>query len=280
MDYIELNLEITPRNPWAEVLIAELAELGFESFVETDTGIQAYAPATIGDVTQLLGETSVAMHPEVTVISQTTLIPHQNWNAQWEAGFEPVEVDERLAIVAPFHDTAPFAGRQLIVIQPQMSFGTGHHQTTFLVSRLMLDLEQMPQKVLDMGTGTGVLAILAEKKGATDILAIDIEPWSVENTIENAERNHCSHIRTATGDIDLVTETNFGLILANINKNVLKRHLPAYFNALENKGMLILSGFFVSDATEMIGLAEELGFVHEETVEKETWAALKLIKLA
>lgn len=278
MDYIELNLEITPRNPWAEVLIAELAELGFESFVETETGIQAYAPATIGDVTQLLAETSVASHPEVRVKQQTTLIPHQNWNAQWEAGFEPVEVDDRLAIVAPFHDTTPFAGREQIIIQPQMSFGTGHHQTTFLVSKLMLDLEHMPEKVLDMGTGTGVLAILAEKRGAKDILAIDIEPWSVENTVENAAKNNCSSIRTATGDIDLVTETDFGLILANINKNVLKRHLPFYFKALNNGGMLILSGFFVSDAPEMIGLAEELGFVHRETVEKETWAAIKLIK--
>ena len=278
MDYIELNLEITPRNPWAEVLIAELAELGFESFVETETGIQAYAPATIGDVTQLLTETSVVSHPEVSIKQNVVLIPHQNWNAQWEAEFEPVEVDERLAIVAPFHDPTPFAGRELIIIQPQMSFGTGHHQTTFLVSKLMLDLEHMPEKVLDMGTGTGVLAILAEKRGATAILAIDIEPWSVENTIENGARNNCTCIRTATGDIDLVRETDFGLILANINKNVLKRHLPAYFKALSNGGLLILSGFFVSDAPEMIGLAQELGFVHVETAEKETWAAIKLIK--
>lgn len=278
MDYIELSLEIVPRNPWAEVLIAELADLGFESFVETETGIQAYAPATIGDVTALLAETSVADHPEVVVKPTTVLIPHQNWNAQWEADFEPVEVDGRLVIVAPFHDTTPYAGREQIIIQPQMSFGTGHHQTTFLVSRLILDLDHMPAKVLDMGTGTGVLAILAEKRGATDILAIDIEPWSVENTIENAARNQCSRIRTATGDIDLVTESNFGLILANINKNILKRHLPAYVEALSNNGSLILSGFFVSDAPEMIGLAEELGLQHVETAEKETWAALKFIK--
>lgn len=278
MDYIELSLEIVPRNPWAEVLIAELADLGFESFVETETGIQAYAPATIGDVTALLAETSVAAHPEVVVKPTTVLIPHQNWNAQWEADFEPVDVDGRLVIVAPFHDTTPFTGREQIIIQPQMSFGTGHHQTTFLVSRLMLDLEHMPAKVLDMGTGTGVLAILAEKRGASDILAIDIESWSVENTMENAGRNQCSRIRTATGDIDLVTESNFGLILANINKNILKRHLPAYVEALSKGGILILSGFFVSDSAEMIGLAEELGLHHVETAEKETWAALKFIK--
>jgi ribosomal protein L11 methyltransferase len=277
MDYIELTIDLTPREPWAEVLIAELAELGFESFLETETGIQAFAPVTIGSVDELLGTTSLADNPEVRFTKRETIIGHQNWNAKWEADFEPVEVDSRLVIVAPFHDTSAYAGREQIIIQPQMSFGTGHHQTTYLMSQFLLDMD-VPSKVLDMGTGTGVLAILAEKKGATDILAIDIEPWSVENTIENAERNGCRHIRTATGDIDQLREGDFGLVVANINKNVLKSHLSAYYEALLPDGVLLLSGFFVSDAPELTAAAEENGFEHTETVEKETWAALKLRK--
>jgi ribosomal protein L11 methyltransferase len=277
MDYIELTIDLTPREPWSEVLIAELAELGFESFLETETGIQAFAPVTIGSVDELLAATSLT-NPEVQFTKKAAVIAHQNWNAQWEAGFDPVEVDDRLVIIAPFHDAAQFAGREQIIIQPQMSFGTGHHQTTYLMSQFLLDMPQIAEKVLDMGTGTGVLAILAEKKGAKDILAIDIEPWSVENTIENAGRNACKHIRTATGDIDLVQETDFGLILANINKNVLKSHLPFYHTALKKGGLLLLSGFFVTDAAELIELGEQTGFQHVETVEKETWAALKLIK--
>jgi ribosomal protein L11 methyltransferase len=278
MDYIEVTIDLQPRDPWAEVLIAELAELGFESFVETTTGIQAFAPVTIGSVDDLLATTSLQLNNEVAFTKTEAIIPHQNWNAQWEADFEPVEVDDRLVILAPFHDARVYEGREQIIIQPQMSFGTGHHQTTYLMSQYLLDMESVPSKVLDMGTGTGVLAILAEKLGATDILAIDIEPWSVENTIENAQRNLCKHIRTATGDSDLITETDFGLILANINKNILKRQLPIYHGALVPNGMLLLSGFFVTDAAEMIALGQELGFDHVETIEKETWAAVKLIK--
>lgn len=278
MDYIELTVDLFPRDPWAEVMIAELAELGFESFVETESGIQAFAPVTVGPVEVLLEATSAFQNKGLVYTTHKRIIPHQNWNAQWEADFEPVAVDDRLVILAPFHDAAPFAGREQIIIQPHMSFGTGHHQTTYLMSQFLLDMENVPAKVLDMGTGTGVLAILAEKKAATDILAIDIEPWSVENTVENARRNACKNIRTATGDIDLVTETDFGLILANINKNVLKSHLPAYHRALKKGGTLMLSGFFVSDAEELIALGAELGFEHADTVEKETWAALKLIK--
>lgn len=278
MDYIEVTIDLQPRDPWAEVLIAELAELGFESFVETTTGIQAFAPVTIGSVDELLATTSLQLNHEVAFTKTETIIPHQNWNAQWEADFEPVEVDDRLVILAPFHDASIYTGREQIIIQPQMSFGTGHHQTTYLMSQYLLNMDSVPAKVLDMGTGTGVLAILAEKRGATDILAIDIEPWSVENTVENAQRNACKHIRTATGDSDLITETDFGLILANINKNILKKQLPIYHGALVQNGMLLLSGFFVTDAAEMIALGEELGFEHLETLEKETWAAVKLIK--
>jgi ribosomal protein L11 methyltransferase len=160
-----------------------------------------------------------------------------------------------------------------------MSFGTGHHQTTFLMSQFLMDLKPVPQKILDMGTGTGVLAILAEKKGCNDIVAVDIEPWSVENTIENAARNQCVHITALEGDVDCLTGMKFDMILANINKNILKAHLPAYAEHLEKNGLLYLSGFFFSDVTEITEEAAKSGFKVLEVREKETWAAIQLQKI-
>lgn len=278
MDYLELNIELKPRDPWAEILIAELADLGFESFIETDSGIKAYAPETIGNILALLEETSMNNNPDLESSFEIVKIPHQNWNAQWEADFEPVLVDERCVILAPFHDLYAFSNPLKIIIQPQMSFGTGHHQTTFLMSQYLLDESHMPDSVLDMGTGTGVLAILAEKLGAKNILAVDIEPWSVENTAENAERNHCKEIKALEGDVDVAFGSKFGLILANINKNVLKAHLPHYAALSEPGTLLFLSGFFASDVEELTAAAEAVGFELREVREKETWAAMKLIK--
>ena len=279
MDYFELTVNIEPRDPWSDILIAELAEFGFESFVETDSGIQAYAPVQIGDVSSILKETCINNNPEIQADWKLEEIPHQNWNASWEESFDPVLVDSRLAIIAPFHEVSDFPDRDIIVIQPQMSFGTGHHQTTYLMSQFVMDLKEMPARVLDMGTGTGVLAILAEKKGAEDILAVDIESWSVENTMENAARNGCTKIRGLLGDIDSIEEKDFGVILANINKNVLKRHLPDYAKLCSNKGLLFLSGFFTSDVSELEDAAKKAGFELVEVREKETWAPMKLKKI-
>ena len=278
MDYIEVTINLTPRMPWSDILIAELADLGFESFVETVTGIQAYAPESIGNVAAILQQTSLATANEVTVEMTTAVIAHQNWNAQWEADFEPVIVDDRLAILAPFHDESAFQNQHKIIIQPQMSFGTGHHQTTFLMSQFLMDLEPVPQHILDMGTGTGVLAILAEKRGCSDIVAVDIESWSVENTKENAVRNQCSHITALEGDVDCLTGMKFDMILANINKNILKAHLPAYAELLKENELLYLSGFFFSDVTELTAEAAKSNFTVLEVREKETWAAIKLQK--
>lgn len=279
MDYFELTVNIEPRDPWSDILVAELAESGFESFVETESGIQAYAPIQIGDVSTILKETCIHDNPEIRVDWKLEEIPHQNWNATWEESFDPVLVDSRLAIIAPFHDAGEFPNRELIVIQPQMSFGTGHHQTTYLMSQFVLDLHLLPERLLDMGTGTGVLAILAEKKGAQDILAVDIESWSVENTLENAARNGCTKIRGLLGDIDLIEEKDFGVILANINKNVLKRHLPDYAKLCSDNGLLFLSGFFTSDVSELEEAAKKVGFELIEVRDKETWASMKLKKV-
>ena len=278
MDYFELTVTIEPRDPWADILVAELAEFGFESFVETEQGIQAYAPVQIGNVSSILKETCIHDNAEIRVDWKLEEIPHQNWNAAWEESFDPVLVDSRLAIIAPFHEVNDFKNRELIVIQPQMSFGTGHHQTTYLMSQFLLDLHLLPERVLDMGTGTGVLAILAEKHGAGDILAVDIESWSVENTLDNAARNGCTKIRGLLGDIDSIEEKDFGVILANINKNVLKRHLPDYAKLCADNGLLYLSGFFTSDVSELEDAAQKAGFELVEVRDKETWASMKLKK--
>lgn len=274
MDYLELTLELEPKRPWSEIAIAELADLGFESFVETETGIQAYAPYSIGNASELFNQTSLADNPEVSVKLDAKKIEHQNWNAQWESDFHPVEIDDDLVILAPFHEKAAFHAKRQIIIQPQMSFGTGHHQTTYLMCRYLMDIPQIAEKVLDMGTGTGVLAILAEQLGAKEIVAVDIEPWSVENTADNALRNRCNAISAVLGDIDEVTERGFGLILANINKNVLKRHLPYYYEKLNSGGTLLLSGFFESDIAEMKEAATSAGFAFSSSKTKETWAAI------
>jgi ribosomal protein L11 methyltransferase len=279
MEYIELAVKLEPRDPWAEIAVMELAEAGYESFVETEDGILAYAQTSIVDVNDPVKGTFLAEHSsEYTSSISVKVIPQQNWNATWEADFQPVEVEEYLTILAPFHDRDAHKG-MIVEILPKMSFGTGHHQTTWMMSKALFELETIPTDVLDMGTGTGVLAIIAEKLGAENIVAVDIEDWSVENTIENAERNDCSRIESICGDIDVLEDRTFGLILANINKNVLKAHMKGYTDMLETNGVLMLSGFFDSDVDELVNFASELGLRKIRTLNKDNWAAIEMKKL-
>jgi ribosomal protein L11 methyltransferase len=278
MDYLELTVNIQPRNPWAEILVSQLAELGFESFVDTENGVLAYAQVTEVNLENAIQESILSdSGVEFQLDFESKIIPQQNWNALWEADFLPVEVEGRMTILAPFHDKTNAKGI-IVEIQPQMSFGTGHHQTTWMMSKALLDLPQIPKNVLDMGTGTGVLAILAEKLGAENILAIDIEDWSVENTKENVVRNGAKGIVALHGDIDLIAGKTFDLILANINKNILKSHLNHYSNSLLAGGMLMLSGFFETDVEELVEAAKNENFTFQKVLNKETWAALILIK--
>jgi ribosomal protein L11 methyltransferase len=279
MDYLELTVDLTPRDPWTEILIQQLADQGYESFVETTTGVQAYAPVKDIDPNHpLIGTFLANAHPEVTAQSVAKIIPQQNWNAKWESSFDPVVVESYLSIVAPFHDKSSQTG-MVVEIEPKMSFGTGHHQTTYLMSKALFELDAIPDRVLDMGTGTGVLAIVAEKLGAKEVLAVDIEDWSVENTIENAARNNCHSIQAVCGDIDVLkSEEPFGLILANINKNVLKAHLPTYSQLLPSGGILLLSGFFDTDVSELLLKAEECALEKMRIFNKDNWAAIQLIK--
>jgi ribosomal protein L11 methyltransferase len=278
MQRIALKVKISPAEPWTDILVAQLAELGFDSFVSTEDGVEAYADSSIGVPEEIIAQTFLDEEIEgVTSTYTIEILPFKNWNEVWESDFEPVFVEDKVSILAPFHSPDLASGLS-VIIQPQMSFGTGHHQTTWMMVKALMELESIPSKLLDMGTGTGVLAIVAEKIGVSDILAVDIESWSVENTIENAQRNRCNSIRALEADIDGVSEAEFDVILANINKNVLKRHFESYYNLLVSNGTLVISGFFESDVEELKKVAEEIGFAYDIVLTKETWAALKFKK--
>lgn len=278
MDTIALHIQLKPVEPWNEIAIAELADYGFNSFEENENGIVAYGRA---DEVQLedayLNTFLNGENTEVTFTVTKELIPQKNWNAEWESHFEPVVIEDKLTILAPFHDKSLFHGLK-IIIQPKMSFGTGHHQTTWMMAKLLMDLSVVPNHVLDMGTGTGILAFLAEKLGAKDILGVDIEPWSVDSCYENKEFNHSTETQFFCGDVDLIRGRTFHLILANINKNILKSQMNEYAKTLVSSGKLLLSGFFESDVEELVEAAKECDFTYEFHLSKETWAAIQLVK--
>jgi ribosomal protein L11 methyltransferase len=278
MEYIEYQFYPVPFEPWNEIIVACLAEIGFESFMEEEQSVKAYVQSGLLEedaLNTLLHNWSEIDELEMKWTHQR--IAQQNWNAKWEADFVPVYIEDKLSIVAPFHDASARRNR-VIEIEPKMSFGTGHHQTTYLVCQKMFDLAFDDKLVLDMGTGTGVLAILAEQLGAKKIIAIDIEPWSIENTMLNASRNGCIAIEGIIGGVDEIPELKYDFILANINKNVLKAQLPRYAQLLTMDGDLLLSGFFKTDVPELEALAIELGFTLISIEEKETWALMHLNK--
>jgi ribosomal protein L11 methyltransferase len=274
MDYIQYSFTVSPPEPGSDILIALLADLGFESFTQNETGLDAYIQGVF-DNEDLVKELSF----EDFSFSFTRIeIPKTNWNEEWEKNFNPVYVDDLVCIRAHFHPASDKVKHD-IVITPKMSFGTGHHDTTWLISKTMFSLDFKNANVLDMGCGTGILAILAKQLGATTILGIDIDDWSIENSIENAGINHASDIEFKKGDASLLPTTEtFDIILANINKNVLKKDLPAYFTSLKKEGHLLLSGFFTTDVDELKQLAQCIGFTFIESYNKNEWAVIKLKK--
>lgn len=274
MDYIQYSFTVTPPEPGSDILIALLSDIGFESFSQTDTGVDAYIQS------ELDNETSVKEldFEDFKFSYVRTVIPKTNWNEEWEKNFNPVFVDGLVCIRAHFHPKSESAKHD-IVITPKMSFGTGHHDTTWLVSKTMFELDFKNTTVLDMGCGTGILAILAKQLGATKILGIDIDDWSIENSIENAGINSCSEIEFKKGDASLLPSSEtFNIILANINKNVLKKDMASYFKCLKKEGHLLLSGFFTADVEELKQLAQSLGFTFIESYNKNEWAVIKLKK--
>ncbi len=272
MSYLSYQFSVNPPEPGSEILMAMIAEFGFESFDFNESGFTAY----IREEEAANIDFSNFVFDDFTFTYSVEKIPLTNWNAEWEKNFEPVLVDDLLFIRAPFHEPNKNVKYE-IVIMPKMSFGTGHHQTTRLVCKAMFETDFKDKRVLDMGCGTGILAILAKFLGATDILAIDIDEWSVENSIENCAANNCSQIVVKKGDIDaLNNEPPFDIIIANINKNILKAQLPVYSQKLKNGGKLFLSGFFTTDMEELKAVAASHNIHFISYKNENEWAMMLL----
>ncbi len=273
--YIGYHFTIVPLQPASDILMAELGEIGFESFVETETGFSAFIPKTDWNP-DALHKLQVLNSGEFSIVYEKEEIAPVNWNSEWEKNFEPIEIENTVSIRAPFHDAGTV--KYNLIIEPKMSFGTGHHETTHLMVQHLLKLDLQNKKVLDMGCGTAVLAILAEKLGAQPIDAIDIDSWSYENAVENVERNTCNHISVYEGDANLLTDQHYDVIIANINRNILLADLPAYTQVLKSNGILLLSGFYIEDIPTILDLAEKLNLNCEMTLERHNWVGLRLKK--
>lgn len=268
-NYIKLDFNIKPLQPGSEVLIAYLGDLGFDSFIQTDRGIEAFIPQKEFD-THLLpsqDEFDFSFNYEMEEIQA------QNWNAQWESEFEPVLVENHCVIRAPFHSEV--IGMEMnLIIMPKMSFGTGHHHTTWLMTKSLFEFDLKDKSVLDMGCGTGILAIAAKKRGARQVVGIDIDEWSITNSIENEEMNEVDGILWIQGNVNEIPKTEFDFIFANINKNVLLNDIPSYFERLSLGGTLVLSGFFSNDSQQLIQRAFEFGLHFKKENSKENWSNL------
>ena len=272
--YIEYNFSISPLQPAADILIAELGEAGFESFVENETGIQAYIQKKEW-FSDILKEIVVLRNSRFKIEHVFKEIEQENWNATWEQNFNPITVGDKCEVRAPFHAKSDVAYD--IIIEPKMSFGTGHHETTHMMLQFILDNDFEGKAVLDMGSGTGVLAILAEMKGAKSLDAIDIDNWCYLNAKENVERNSCQHIRVYEGDSSLLKNQKYDVILANINRNILLEDIPVYVKCLNSNGQLFLSGFYKKDIANITEICTDNGLVLEKNLEKNNWVAVKYV---
>ena len=273
--YIEYNFEVTPKEPATEILIAELGGVGFESFVENDNGVTAYIQKEEWNATILEG-VFVLKSEEFKIVYSQKEIAQTNWNAEWEKNFNPIQVDDLVSIRAPFHENPNL--KYDIVIEPKMSFGTGHHETTHMMVQHLINLNVENKKVLDMGCGTGILAIFAEMKGAKPIDAIDIDAWCYENSLENVERNNCSNIAVYEGDASILKEKKYDIIIANINRNILLSDMEIYTSCINENGNLLLSGFYSEDIPIIDAEVSKYGLTLNKTITRNNWVALQYQK--
>lgn len=257
--------------------MAELGEVGFDTFEEFDDGLKAYIESE-SFVQASLDEITNRYQDSFDFSIETKTVEKENWNKKWEENYDPIEVDERCIVRASFHQPKkeyPFE----IIITPKMSFGTGHHATTWQMLKLQLDVVFSDKKVLDVGCGTGVLAIMAAKLGAQSIEATDIDDWCIENSTENFELNGLPNVKIQKGEITgLKFDHQFDIILANINKNVLLGEIGHYNKLLANNGLLFLSGFYVHDVEDITACAETYGLKMAKSSSKDNWAALVFSK--
>lgn len=259
-----------------EILVAELGEIGFDIFEDSDQGLCAYCPESLFDQDAL--EEIVQRYQFLGPISfEQNRIEKQNWNEVWEKNYEPIRISDKVFIRASFHESEPNFQME-IVINPKMSFGTGHHETTSLMSEALFGIDLNEKSVLDAGTGTGILAFIAKKLGANLVKGFDIDEWSVENSIENATLNDCEEIEFTQGTIREHAKEQYDVLLANINRNILLDEMAEYASRIKKGGSLFLSGFYVQDIPSLKKSAAQHGLIYVGQSDKNNWACLKFEK--
>ncbi len=272
--YIEYNFIIDPPQPASDILMAELGEAGFESFVEEEDGVLAYIQKSDWK-DSILEFVEILRNPNFKISFGYKEIKQENWNAKWEQNFQPILIDDICLIRAPFHEKKEVIYD--IVIEPKMSFGTGHHETTHMMLQHLLELNLEGKAVLDMGCGTGVLAILAAKRGATPVEAIDIDNWCYLNAKENVARNGVDFINVYEGSALLLKKQQYDVIIANINRNILLEDIAKYTSCLKSQGILLLSGFYKEDLDLITQKCNQEGLRFEKNLEKNNWVAAKYV---
>ena len=273
MDFVEIDIHC--QQGLKDLLTAELHQLGYESFLDTNDGFKAYQPLKNHNP-DILSE--LFERYALSTSFKSKKLTDRNWNEIWEKTFEPIEIDDQCRIRASFHlpkDRFPYE----IIIDPKMAFGTGHHETTKQVIQFQMGIDHVGKTVLDVGCGTGILSILAEMKGAKEITALDCDPYALSNTVDNKVLNSCQNIIVKEGTVTgLHPDSKFDLILANINRNVLLSELSVYAKHLVSSGLLIISGFYTFDLPVIVNKVEDSGFQIVNQAEENQWACLLLEK--
>lgn len=279
MDYFEIKLIFNKINPWKDIFISLLADAGCESFTDGEEDNVLLAYVAENTYNQLIFQEILESHPfDVKINYSISKIKNQDWNALWESSYSPVLIADRCFIHAPFHETRQDVDYD-IIIEPKMSFGTAHHETTSMMIEFLLEEDIAEKNFLDMGSGTGILAILAYKKGANPILAIDNDEWAYRNNMENNSRNNADTIDVKFGDASIIENLEFEIICANINRNILYKDIPIYSPCLKKNGILFLSGFyFENDLSILEKRCRDFQLQLISYKEKNRWAAAKFIK--
>lgn len=278
--FLRLELQFEPVLPAREVAIAYLNGCGFSMFEEQPTGLVAFARESEWDE-QGTQTVLAELRTMADVNMSSAFVESENWNAQWEAQYEPIDVEGRIMMRAPFHP-APTSGLD-IIIQPEMSFGTGHHPTTWQMMRCLLDLDLEGKSVVDIGCGTGALAIAARKLGAAPVVAFDLDEWSYQNTLANCERNEMvGDINVLFGTVESLSDElgTFDVALANINLNVLKAEMHTYAKHLAEDGVIAFSGFYTADVPALRNAAEQENLKYISETSREDWACALFVKTA
>jgi len=277
LNYYEFSFSVnTEEDFYQDLLINALGEAGFDTFEETPNGFNAFIPAHLFNQEEL--DNALMPYQEMFDFSyEKQLIPQKNWNELWESNFEPLIISDKCYVRATFHEPHPEYPYE-IVIDPKMAFGTGHHQTTTMMMQYLLEEDIKGKRVLDMGCGTGILAILAEKLGADELVAIDYDPVCYDSTIENTNLNHCSNISALCGSKEVIPDKEFNIILANINRNILIDQIHRYSDVLKPGGILLVSGFYQEDIPLIVDESERhnLEFINFKSL--SNWVSVKFIK--